>query len=355
VTAPSFYFLLPGSPQTPTGGFVYDRHMLCALRAEGRLAGGIVLPGSYPHPSEPTRAAGERAIERLPDGASAIIDGLAFSPLLEAFAPGTARLSIYPLVHHPLCDEAGLSAAVRGRLYERERKALALARGVVVTSEHTALRLADFGVAAGRVRVVRPGVDGPPHASESKGYASSEVHPVVLLCVASLTPRKGQDVLLRALASLRRFRWRLLLVGPARDAAFAGRLRRLARDLGFEGRIVFAGTVSASRLAQLYRAADLFVLASHHEGYGIAIAEAAAYGLPVVASDVGGISEAILGVRHRRVPPGDVAALADALRGFLVARREVGGDWRAPADTRPRSWTAAGREFLAALDALHAS
>jgi glycosyltransferase involved in cell wall biosynthesis len=353
VTAPSFYFLLPGSPETPTGGFVYDRHMLRALRTEGRLAGSIVLPGGYPHPSEATRAAGERAVQGLPDGASVIIDGLAFSPLLEAFAPATTRLSLYPLVHHPLCDEAELSAAIHSRLYERERQALGLARGVVVTSEHTGLRLADFGVPAGPVRVVRPGVHVPPRRRDTG--SSKGVRPVLLLCVASLTRRKGQDVLLRALARLRRFRWRLLLVGAARDAAFAGGLRRLAQDLGIEGRIVFAGAVGASRLAQLYRAADLFVLASHHEGYGIAVAEAAAHGLPVVASNAGAIPEAIVGARHRLVPPADVAALADALCTFLVARRATAGDWRAPTDARPRSWTSAGREFVAALDALRVS
>jgi glycosyltransferase involved in cell wall biosynthesis len=353
VTASFFYFLLPGSPETPTGGFVYDRHMLRAVRAEGRLNDSIVLPGVYPYPSAAARAAAERAVEGLPDDASVIIDGLAFSPLLEAFAAATPRLSLYPLVHHPLCDEAEFSAAIHGRLCQRERQALGLARGVVVTSEHTALRLADFGVPVGRVRLVRPGVDVPPrrrNATSSKG-----AHPVLLLCVGTLTRRKGQDVLLRALGLLRRFRWRLLLVGAARDAAFAGGLRRLARDLGIEGRIVFAGAVGASRLAQLYRAADLFVLASHYEGYGIAVAEAAAHGLPVVASDAGAVHEAVAGARHRLVPPGDVAALADALRSFLVARRASGGDWRAPADMRPRTWAAAGREFVAALDALRTS
>jgi glycosyltransferase involved in cell wall biosynthesis len=352
VIVPSFHFLLPGSPETPTGGFAYDRHMLRVLRAAGRLAGAVVLPGGYPHLSEATRVAGERAVEGLPDGASVIIDGLAFSPLLEAFAAATSRLSLYALIHHPLGDETGYPAAVRGRLYERERQALALARGVVVTSEHTALRLTAFGVPAGRIRVVRPGVDGASHGLRMA--ATSRVHPVVLLCVASLTSRKGQDVLLRALARLRRFHWRLLLVGPERDPAYAGRLRRSARHLGIQGRIVFAGAVGIARLARLYRTADLFVLPSHHEGYGIAVAEAAAHGLPVVASDAGAIPEAIVGARHRLVPPGDVPALADTLRGFLVARRAIGGDWRPPTDVRPRSWTAAGREFLVALDGLHA-
>jgi glycosyltransferase involved in cell wall biosynthesis len=353
VTAPSFYFLLPGSPETPTGGFIYDRHMLCALRGAGRLAGSIILPGTYPHLSEAARAAGAQAVERLPDSASAIIDGLAFSPLLEAFAAATSRLSIYALVHHPLGDETGLPVAIRGRLYERERQALALARGVVVTSEHTALRLADFGVPAGRIRIVQPGIDTVSHGMRSA--APLGVRPVVLLCVASLTRRKGQDVLLRALARLRSFRWRLLLVGPARDPAFAGRLRRLARHLDIGRRIVFADAVGAARLARLYRLADLFVLPSYYEGYGIAVAEAAAHGLPVVASDAGAIPEAIVSARHRLVPPGDVPALADTLRGFLVARRAIGGDWRAPTHARQRSWTAAGREFLAALDGLGAS
>jgi glycosyltransferase involved in cell wall biosynthesis len=353
VTARSFHFLLPGSPQTPTGGFVYDRHMLCALRAAGRLAGAIVLPGTYPHLSEAARAAGAQAVEHLPDGASAIIDGLAFSPLLEAFAVAASRLSLYPLIHHPLADETGLPAAIRDRLYERERRALALARGVVVTSEHTALRLAAFGVPAGRIRVVRPGVDGL--SPRMRSAATLGVRPVVLLCVASLARRKGQDVLLRALTRLRSFRWRLLLVGPARDPVFAGRLRRLARHLDIAERIVFAGAVSEARLARLYRLADLFVLPSYYEGYGIAVAEAAAHGLPVVASDAGAIPEAIASGRHRLVPPGDVPALADTLRGFLVARRAIGGDWRAPTHARQRSWAAAGREFLAALDGLGAS
>lgn len=353
MTTPSFHFLLPGSPEIPTGGFVYDRHMLRALRTAGRLAGTIVLPGGYPRLSDASRAAGAQAVERLPDGASAIIDGLAFSPLLEAFAAATSRLALYSLVHHPLVDETELPATIRGRLYERERQALALARGVVVTSEHTALRLADFGVPAARIRVVRPGVEVAPRRRDTRSPKGA--HSVVLLCVASLTRRKGQDVLLYALARLRSFRWWLLLVGPEREAAFAGRLRRLARHLGIAGRIVFAGAVNETRLARLYRVADLFVLPSHYEGYGIAVAEAAAHELPVVASDAGAIPEAIAGARHRLVPPGDVPALADTLRGFLVARRAIGGNWRAPTDARPRSWAAAGHDFLAALDSLAAS
>ncbi len=151
-----------------------------------------------------------------------------------------------------------------------------------------------------------------------RSAATLRVRPVIPLCVASLARRKGQDVLLRALARLRSFRWRLLLVGPAREADFLGRLRRLARRIASR-QIVFTGAVSEARLARLYRLANLFVLPSYYEGYEIAVAEAAAHGLPVVASDAGAIPEAIASAdtgwcrramsRHSRI----------RFRGFLGA------------------------------------
>jgi glycosyltransferase involved in cell wall biosynthesis len=344
------YFVLPGRPETPTGGFVYDGHMLRAMRAEGRLGGCIVLPGDYPTPSEQARDAAARTLRELPNGARLLVDGLAFSPLLDSFETHGARLPIYALVHHPLCDETGLAPKERARLFKRERRALELARSVIVTSRHTAARLADFGVPVERMRVVRPGVDGTRRRRKS---SFSRVP--VLLCVASLTARKGQDVLLRALARLRRFAWRLLLVGPVRDAAFAGRLRRLARDLRINDRVSFRGLVGSAELARLYQAADLFVLPSHHEGYGIAVAEAVGHGLPVIASNVGGIPEAVAGARCRLVRPRDVAALTAALRSVLSVRSGAGGRWRTPVDARPRSWATAGREFVEALDDLACS
>ena len=103
-------------------------------------------------------SAAERALAALPDGAALLVDGLAFSPLLEVFEAARRRLRLLVLVHHPLADETGLTGNARDRLFERERRALSLVRGVVVTSATTARRLADFAVPAGRIRVVLPGV-----------------------------------------------------------------------------------------------------------------------------------------------------------------------------------------------------
>lgn len=340
------HVILPGSPQTPTGGFAYDRHVLVALRRADRLAGVIVIDGDYPWPSATTLAAAGQSLAALPAGARVVVDDLALTPLLPVFEQHAGRLSLFPLIHHPLADETGLTTEQRSRLFEAERRALTLAQGVIVTSEHTAGRLSDFDVPAGRIHVVRPGVRGPFGAIHQRTH-----QPPVLLCVASLVPRKGQDVLLRALAPLRHLDWRLQLVGPERDRAYAKRLRRLAQTRRVAARVSFVGAVAEAELIRFYRRADIFVFPSYHEGYGIAVADAAAHGLPIVASDAGAISEAIGDAPSTLVPPGDVAALATALRPLLTqpqARvRRIG-----TGAMTPRTWERVGREFVAALESL---
>jgi glycosyltransferase involved in cell wall biosynthesis len=354
VSARGYHFVLPGPPETPTGGFAYDRQMIAALARAGRLAGTVVLAGDFPRPSPDAIMAAARAVAALPAGAAVVVDGLAFAPLADVFAAAVPRLGLYALVHHPLADETGLGSGERAWLYAQERRALALAKGVVVTSAHTARRLAELAVPAQRIRVVRPGIETrrPARGGARFRPATGAPPPPVLLCVGSLAPRKGQDVLLRALAGLRTLDWRLLLAGPARHPAYAGRLRRLAGALGLAPRVAFLGAVSEAALAGLYRSAQLFVFPSHYEGFGIAVAEAAAYGLPIVASDAGAIPEAVEGARYRLVPPGDPAALAHALRPFLAASGRLAA---APPRGRPnRPWRQAGCEFVAALDGLHA-
>ena len=342
------HVLLPGSPATPTGGFTYDRHMLTALRRANCLDDVIVLPGAWPEPAAATVALAGRRIAALPDGAALLVDGLAFSPLLEVFERVAGRLALFVLVHHPLGDETGRAAETQARRLARERQALALARGVIVTSATTASRLADaYGFPPGRIRVVRPGVGRRGGGSWPRRRRDEQVP--VLLCVAILAPRKGQDVLLRALARLRRQHWRLRLVGLARDRVFARRLRRLALALGLAGRVAFVGAVPKALLADEYRAASLFVLPSRHEGFGIAPLEARAAGLPVVASDAGALAEALAGTGACLVPAGDAAALARALRAHLG-----GGAGAAARPVRPHTWEDAGRAFVAALAALGA-
>jgi glycosyltransferase involved in cell wall biosynthesis len=170
-----------------------------------------------------------------------------------------------------------------------------------------------------------------------------------------VVPRKGYDVLVAALAKLCDLRWRLVIVGDrGRRAETARQLDAeiARRDLG--RRISFAGVVSPERLAALYAAADLFVLASHFEGYGMAYAEAIAAGVPVVGTNAGAISETVPVGAGVLVPPGDADALAATLRRLIAdhdERARLAAGARAAAAALP-TWADSARLFAQVLEGL---
>ena len=133
------------------------------------------------------------------------------------------------------------------------------------------------------------------------------------------SPRKGFDVLIPALATLADLPWRLTIAGDltrGRDAAALLDTDIARYALG--DRIAALGAVSPERLAALYAEADVFVLASYFEGYGMAYAEAVAHGLPVIGSNAGAIPDTVPPDAGLLVPPGDVAAFAQALHSVLA-------------------------------------
>ena len=302
-------------PARPSGGNAYDRRVCRELAALGWTVREQAVPGDWPRPGPAGHAALARAVRRIPDGAVVLLDGLIASAAPRALVPHARRLRQVVLVHMPLGhrppdDEAG---AVRAR----EREVLAAAAAVVTTSAWTRRRLEElYGLPAGRVHVARPGVDAAPVAP---GTAAGDA----LLCVAAVTPGKGHDVLLEGLATTADLSWRCACVGSLdRDPAFADGVRRRARDRGLDERVRFRGPRTGPDLDRAYAAADLLVLASHAETYGMVVTEALARGVPVLAAEVGGVTEALGqaadGTRPGLlVPPGDPAALGAALRSWL--------------------------------------
>jgi glycosyltransferase involved in cell wall biosynthesis len=312
---PTLELVLPGDPNTRTGGYAYDRRIGAGLRELGWSVRVHALASSFPAPDRAALADAAAQFARLPDGALVLVDGLAFGALPDVAAHEAERLRLVALVHHPLALESGLDVATRARLRVSETAALAHARAVIATSERTARDLAGWGVARERIAVVEPGTDRAPLA---RGSASATVR---MLCVATLTPRKGHDVLLDALASLTAHAWRLDCVGSAdRSAPTAARLRAQAAGLGLDERIDWRGELPDEALAAAFDAADLFVLPARHEGYGMAVAEALARGLPVVATRTGAASELVGDDAGLLVPPDDVVALTAALDRMLADR-----------------------------------
>jgi glycosyltransferase involved in cell wall biosynthesis len=317
------HLVLPGDPETLTGGYAYDRRIAAGLRELGWSVRVHSLDSSFPAPDRAALADAAARFASLPDDALVLVDGLAFGALPDLAAREAARLRLVALVHHPLALESGLDAATCTRLRASETAALAHVRAIVATSERTARDLAGWGVARERIVVVEPGTERAPLARGSTAASAARTTldrtPVRLLCVATLTPRKGHDLLLDALAPLTGHAWRLDCVGSAdRSPSTAERLRARAARLGLDDRIEWRGELPEDALAAAFDAADLFVLPARHEGYGMAVAEALARGLPVVATRTGAIPELVGDDAGLLVPPDDATALSAALHRMLT-------------------------------------
>lgn len=342
-------FLVPGDWHVRTGGYGYDRRLVHELRLAGWLVDVRHLEGDWSRPGAAEREAAAALFTSLADGSLVVADGLAYAVLADEVRPHARRLRWVALVHHPLHLETGLDEATRARLRADEARALQLARQVIVTGVGTVDDLRAMGVTPGRVAVVEPGTDpAPPRPPGERRQAG----PVRLLCVATLTPRKGHAVLLQALAGLPGLDWLLHSVGSlTRDPATTARLRAQSRSDALAGRVHWHGELDGQALQAQYAAADVFVLPSLHEGYGMAVAEALAHGLPVVATNAGALARTLPPQAGLHVDPGDVPALRTALArviGDAALRERLAAGARAASLALP-GWPSQAATFARVL------
>jgi glycosyltransferase involved in cell wall biosynthesis len=307
---PNVVFAIPGDINLPTGGYAYDRRVMALLPTCGVGVQHLALPATYPNPSVGELALTARLIAASA-GSVLMIDGLAYGAMPAQMIRGFER-PIVALVHHPLCLEAGLSESRQRELYALETAALAIARHVIVTSAKTRrILVKDFAVPEAKITVAEPG-------TERVARAQGTGHPVQILAVGSLVPRKGYDVLVRALAPLADRDWRATIAGAVdRDPATTSALNAAIAAAGLADRINLIGPVDETELGRLYAAADLFVLPSLFEGYGMALAEALARGLAIVCSSGIAAVETAPDEAAIKVAPGDAQALSQALRRLL--------------------------------------
>ena len=280
-----------------SGGYGYDRRIVAELRAAGHDVSVVELNGAFPLPDETARASVRAAWTALADDTHPVIDGLALPAFLDMPAfpgkpafPGTpagsdiedalAARSVTGLIHHPVSMETGLDEITQRALDVAERRLFPRLNRLIVTSETTGETLTTrFALPTERIRVIVPGTDDAPRCPGSGGPTRE------IVSIGTLIPRKGHDLLLRALARLFDLDWHLTIVGsPERDVPHAHGLMALAEELNIAHRVRFAGELVGEALEAVWRGADIFALATHYEGYGMVIAEALKRGLPVVVT-----------------------------------------------------------------------
>ena len=346
----ALWVVLPGGiddPAAPSGGNRYDRVVLSLLSGAdptgtpiaARDVHEIAISGTWPSPGAAARAALSRALIDIPDKSDVLIDGLVACGVPELLEPHARRLRLIALVHLPLSDETGLPPDEAARLRALERRTLHLADTVIATSDQAAADISEMHDLSG-VEVAAPGVDPAPAAKPDPAGRR-------LLCVASVTRRKGQELLVTALERhLANLDWRCTFVGARRQPV-----------PHTDPRIHFAGPLVGADLDAAYDDADLFVLPSRAETYGMVVTEALARALPVLATEVGGVPEALghAGDGSRPgllIPPGDPVVLARALRAWLTDPA-LRSRWRAAALDRRgtlETWIGTARRLAAILD-----
>lgn len=337
--------LVPAPFDTISGGYLYDRRLVAGLRARGHGVRVVALAGRHPDADAAAQHAAGAALAELRPGEVAVVDGLG----LPAFAPHAAALrarGVVGLIHHPVCLEAG---ADRARLEPIERALFAACARLVVTSPMTATTLGQFGADPARVAVVEPGTDAAARATGSGGPGCR------ILAVGSIIPRKGHDVLLRALERLTDLDWTLRIAGAPADPVHLHSLQALVEELGLGVRVEFLGALDAAALEAEYAAADLFALATHYEGYGMVVAEAQARGLAMALCTGGAVADLVAHGSAILAPPGDFNSLSRGMRrplydaGLRAAMAEA--SWRA-GQALPR-WEAQSARFAAILEEMH--
>jgi glycosyltransferase involved in cell wall biosynthesis len=342
-------FGVPGDLATPTGGYGYDRRIIAELRQLGWHVDVVDVGDGFPFPTAKQRATALATLSIVPAGCPTVLDGLAFGALPEAGALRSLA-PIIALVHQPLALDPALDMAQAEMFRQTERAALAAAARVVVTSESTARIVStDYDVPSQRISVVRPGNDpAPPAHGSSDGV-------VRLVSVGSVVPVKGYDLLVAALAMLTDMPWRLTIAGDrTRDPAAAARLDADIEVNGLGERVAMLGALPPEGIVELYLTSDVFVLASRFEGYGMALTEAIAHGLPIVSTTAGAISDTVPAGTGLLVPPDDVDALAQALRrliGDRAERKRFAANARAAASQFP-TWRDSARLFAGTIEAL---
>jgi len=303
------HFLIPGNIHSLTGGYLYNMNMINGLKGKGHRVNVFGTDWQWKNIDSLEKIC-RHQLEKLPHGSCVVVDSLILASLHEIVQEFSEKLKFLGLIHLPASYH--ILSGVHGKLADEELMALHHMRQVIVTGRFTFDLLCHVGLNPARIRQVEPGTDHFPRKKRYKRVPSE------LLCIANYSSLKAQDLLIRALYKLTAWDWTFHLYGDMdRDREYCASMRSLIQQLRLEQRIIMHGIVERHEISGVFLNADLFVMPSLFESYGMALTESLAHGIPVVTTLAGNIPYTVPAGMGLLTEPGNEEQLADAIRSLF--------------------------------------
>jgi glycosyltransferase involved in cell wall biosynthesis len=287
--------------------------------------------------------------EKLTHQSCVIVDSLVVVSMHSTIREFMDRLVFIGLIHLPTSYD--IHSGVDGKLSDEELQAFHDLRMITVTGRFTFNLLCNAGLDPAVINIVEPGTDFFPRKKQYRPV------PFQLLCISNYNAIKAQDILIRALQMLTEREWTLHLHGDTdHDPKYASAVRAMIQQTGLKDRIIMHGIAERDEISGIFLAADLFVLPSLFESYGMVLAESMAHGIPVVTTTAGNIPYTVPAGMGLLVAPGDVNELADAIRSLFDDTEKYSALCSAASQyyRQSRTWEQAVGEFeMIILKAVH--
>jgi glycosyltransferase involved in cell wall biosynthesis len=303
------HFLTMGDIHSLTGGYLYNMNIMEGLEQNGYSVN--IIGTDWPWDNKPELEKISRFhFEKLVAGSCILIDSLVLSLLRREVQEFSDKLIFVGMIHLPA--SYSISSDGYGKLSGEELLALHQMRQVIVTGQFTFDLLCNAGLNPAGIRVVEPGTDQFPQKTHYKPVPSE------LLCIANYSPIKAQDILIRSLNRITDRDWTLHLYGDKdRDKEYSAMVNSLIKEFHLKKRVIMHGIAGRDEITAIFLDADLFVMPSLFESYGMALTESLAHGIPVVTTRTGNIPVTVPAGMGIFVEPGNEQQLADAIRSLL--------------------------------------
>lgn len=303
------HFLTMGDMQSLTGGYLYNMHMMEGLEQMGYSVNVFGTDWPWDDKSELAKIC-RFHFEKLTVGSCILIDSLVLVKIRSSVQEFSSRLIFVGLIHLPATYT--FTSGKFGKLAEEEMMVLHQMKQLIVTGQFTYNLLWKAGLNRANLWIVEPGTGPFPQKTHYKPVPSE------LLCIANYSAIKAQDTLIRSLYSLTDRDWTLHLYGDKdRDKEYSAGIISFIKQLNLETRVIMHGIAMRDEITAIFLNADLFVMPSLFESYGMALTESLAHGVPVLSTRAGNIPCTVPGGMGILVEPGNEKELTDALLSLM--------------------------------------